>query len=141
MTETRTPINWALRPLRHYADFSERSPRAEFWWFTLFITIGYCVVLMALLAIFGFGADLETDTSPAALGFIILLVLIGIALFLPSLAVQVRRLHDFNISGWWILVCLIPYLGALIVLVFMLWPGTSGPNRFGDDPYGSSFDY
>jgi uncharacterized membrane protein YhaH (DUF805 family) len=53
---------------------------------------------------------------------------------IPSIAVQVRRFHDQDKSGWFVLLSLIPFLGAIIVLVFMFIEGTKGPNRFGADP-------
>ena len=60
--------------------------------------------------------------------------LVAIALFIPSLAVQIRRFHDQDKSGWFVLLAFIPYVGGLIVLVFMCIEGTPGPNRFGSDP-------
>jgi uncharacterized membrane protein YhaH (DUF805 family) len=65
---------------------------------------------------------------------LMLLGLFGLALFIPSIAVQVRRFHDQDRTGWLILLGLIPYVGGLIVLVFMCLPGTRGTNRFGPDP-------
>jgi uncharacterized membrane protein YhaH (DUF805 family) len=64
----------------------------------------------------------------------ILLSIVGLALFIPSLAVTVRRLHDQDKSGWLVLLPLIPLVGGIILLVFMLLEGTQGPNRFGPDP-------
>jgi uncharacterized membrane protein YhaH (DUF805 family) len=60
------------------------------------------------------------------------IVLLG--LLLPSLAVGVRRLHDTNRSGWWLLISLVPILGGIVCFVFMVLPGTRGPNKYGPDP-------
>ena len=64
----------------------------------------------------------------------IILAIFALAVILPALAVTVRRLHDTNRSGWWILVNLIPYVGGLVLLVLCAFAGTSGPNRYGDEP-------
>ena len=63
-----------------------------------------------------------------------LTLLLVLALIVPGIAVQVRRFHDQDKSGWFVLLALIPFLGGLIVLVFMCLEGTKGPNRFGPDP-------
>lgn len=127
-------LEWALLPLKRYADFSGRSRRKEFWLFTLLIT----VVMIVLSVVTGAGAvfmDPETAASGAGFGMgIILILLLSLALFIPGLAVQVRRFHDQDKSGWFVLLNFIPYLGGLIVLVFMCLEGTRGPNRFGPDP-------
>jgi uncharacterized membrane protein YhaH (DUF805 family) len=59
-----------------------------------------------------------------------------LGLFIPSLAVTIRRLHDINRSAWWVLIALIPFLGALVLLIFAVLDGTPGDNRFGPDPKG-----
>ena len=58
-------------------------------------------------------------------------MLAGLALFLPTLAVTVRRLHDIDRSGWWYLLSLIPIIGILVLLYWYIQPGTEGPNQFG----------
>lgn len=60
--------------------------------------------------------------------------LLGLALLLPSLAVGVRRLHDTDRSGWWILIVIIPIIGWLVLIFFFVTPGTPGPNRYGQPP-------
>jgi uncharacterized membrane protein YhaH (DUF805 family) len=65
-----------------------------------------------------------------------LLVLWWLGTLIPSIAVAVRRFHDQNQSGWLYLLCLIPYVGGIVLLVFMCLDGTPGPNRFGPDPKG-----
>lgn len=75
--------------------------------------------------------------STSGILLLIVLIVLGItllAIVIPSLAVQVRRFHDLDKSGWFILLNFIPYIGSIIVLVFMCMDGTRGPNRFGDDP-------
>lgn len=124
--------------LSKYATFSGRARRSEFWWFALFVAV-INIVLSALAAALG-GATPDpvtgqTSAGGAAVG--ILSLLVGLALLLPGLAVTVRRLHDTDRSGWWWFIALVPFVGAIVLLVFELLPGTVGPNRFGPDPKGT----
>ena len=91
------------------------------------------IVLIALVSV-GLAAG-GMGEEPGGL-FLILLLLYVAAFFIPNLAVQVRRFHDQDKSGWFVLLGFIPYLGGLIVLVFMCLEGTRGPNQYGDDPKG-----
>jgi uncharacterized membrane protein YhaH (DUF805 family) len=126
------PMEWMLLPLKRYADFQGRSRRREYWLFTLAL-----IVLATILALFaGVTSGGAGDGAGASIGLILLGILL-LAVFIPSLAVQVRRFHDQNRSGWLVLLGLIPYIGGPIVLVFMCLPGTPGPNRFGEDPKGA----
>ena len=115
-------MEWMLMPLRRYADFSGRSRRKEYWMFFL--------AYVLILAVTG----ILYEISHVVGGLIAAVVVLG--LFIPSLAVQVRRFHDQDKSGWFVLLSIIPYIGGLIVLVFMAIDGTRGPNRFGEDPKG-----
>ena len=122
-----SPIDWAMRPLKKYADFSGRAPRAEYWWFYLFMIILYCVaMILDGMSGGGFGG------TPYGLFTAIL----ALGLIIPGLAVSVRRLHDTDRSGWWLLISFIPLIGAIVLLVFTVTQGTQGDNRFGSDPYG-----
>jgi uncharacterized membrane protein YhaH (DUF805 family) len=60
--------------------------------------------------------------------------LFNLAAFLPSIAVAVRRLHDLDRSGWWILLIFLPLIGAVVLIVWYCTRGTEGPNQFGPDP-------
>jgi uncharacterized membrane protein YhaH (DUF805 family) len=134
-----------LRPLRHYADFNGRSSRQEYWLFMLFKLMVYVVlwgIVIALIVGSGeFGKKTNPDEFPTGiiLSFIPIL-LAWLVFFLPSLAVQVRRFHDQNQSGWMGLLNIpyyIPYLGTLAgiaILVFMCIEGTRGANQYGEDP-------
>jgi uncharacterized membrane protein YhaH (DUF805 family) len=55
---------------------------------------------------------------------------------IPNIAVQVRRLHDSDRSGWWLLLHLVPFIGSFVLLIFFLLDGSVGPNRYGQDPRG-----
>jgi uncharacterized membrane protein YhaH (DUF805 family) len=127
-------MEWMLLPLKRYADFSGRSRRMEYWMFTLGILIAE-LLLVALLAAAGSFAP-ENDNAPSVMGLLVtgVFFVFVVAIIVPSLAVQVRRFHDLDKSGWSVLLAFIPFVGGLIVLVFMCMPGTRGPNRFGDDP-------
>lgn len=127
-------MEWMTLPLRRYADFSGRSRRKEFWMFLL----GYMLLGMAITIIFAaFGAFSGAQWTPAGQGiFFLVIAVLGLGLFIPSLAVYVRRFHDQDRSGWWVLLAFVPYLGGLILIVFMCIEGTRGPNRFGPDPKG-----
>lgn len=130
-------MEWMLMPYRRYADFSGRSQRKEYWMFALFQFI-VAMVLVAVMFAGGFGSvnEMTGQAEPGALFYIGigLLVIFGLGSIIPSLAVGVRRFHDQDKSGWFLLLQLIPYVGGLIVLVFMCLDGTRGPNRFGPDP-------
>lgn len=125
-------MEWALMPYRRYFDFSGRSRRKEYWLFAAFIF----VVEVVLQALFISGGNPFTGVSPLFWLVLVLLCLFVLASFIPSLAVSVRRLHDQDRSGWFLLLLLIPFLGGLIILAMMCLPGTHGPNRFGADPLG-----
>lgn len=112
---------WIKGPLQRYADFNGRSRRKEFWLFQLiFVPIMAVVILLAGLGLF----DLAT----------LILVVAVLGLFIPQLALQVRRFHDQDKSGWFALFNLIPYVGIIIVLIFMLIEGANGDNQYGPDP-------
>jgi len=135
-------MDWMLMPYRRYFDFSGRSRRKEFWMFQLFQAI-VVIILYALLfagfpAVDAYGQVAE---APGALFYLacILLAIFALGSIIPAIAVEVRRLHDQDKSGWWILIALIP-LGGLVLLVFMFLEGTNGPNRFGEDPKATPND-
>ena len=102
--------------LKKYAVFRGRASRPEFWWYYLVYVIVSVVVILIDNAI-GAGN--------------ILYVIFSLALFLPTLAVTIRRLHDSDKSGWWVLIQLIPIVGTIIILIFIISNGTPGDNRFG----------
>ncbi len=114
-------LSWMLLPLRRYADFEGRSSRKEFWMFLLFTNLAAAALVIV-------GAIMSPDLG---LG---LLTLGFLGVLLPFIAVQVRRFHDQGKSGWFALLNLIPYIGILIILGFMLIEGTAGDNDYGPDP-------
>lgn len=116
-------MDWMLLPLRRYAEFSGRSRRREYWMFTLFVVLVSIILTMI---------DMMLGLTTAAGG--VLTLLFSLAVLVPSLAVGVRRLHDSERSGWWLLIGLVPFVGVIVLLVFMVLPGTRGANRFGPDP-------
>ncbi len=145
-------LEWMIMPLKRYADFSGRSRRSEYWWFTVFNAI-VAVVLVGIMLAGGLSASIlasagqsGAEVSPASFGpiFWIGAGLLGIwvlAILIPSIAVAVRRLHDRDMSGWWYLGVIvagrIPFIGFIAniaFLVLMFLPGTTGPNRYGPDP-------
>jgi uncharacterized membrane protein YhaH (DUF805 family) len=136
-------MRWMLLPLRRYADFRGRSRRREYWLFILFnVLMGVALVLLGAILTGGFGGYDGTGDAPAIaiLGFAPF-ILFYLAVLVPSIAVQVRRLHDRGWSGWWLLgfylLSWVPVLGLILsigLIVVMCLPGTAGPNRFGPDP-------
>ncbi|MCA1222946.1 DUF805 domain-containing protein [Streptomyces sp. 8L] len=108
-------MNYYLDVLRNYAGFSGRAQRSEYWMFTLFNLIA-----SVLLVIIG-----------AVIHFPLLCGVYALAVLVPALAVAFRRLHDTDRSAAWILIGLVPFIGAIILLVFLCQEGTRGPNRYG----------
>ena len=107
---------WKKVVLEDYANFAGRARRAEYWWFTLANIIA--IIVLALL-------------MAAVKIFIVLYVIYALALIIPSIAVTIRRLHDTDKSGWWILIGLVPFVGGLILLVLMCIDSTRGTNQWG----------
>jgi len=124
-------MEYMFMPLRRYFDFSGRSRRKEYWLWTLFVVIVE-VVLYSLIV----GAVLGSDGQMSAMVGLpfMLLMIFGLAIIIPGIAVTVRRLHDQDKSGAFILLVFIPLVGPIILLVFMCMEGTPGPNQYGPDP-------
>jgi uncharacterized membrane protein YhaH (DUF805 family) len=119
-------MDWMLMPLRRYAEFSGRSRRKEYWMFYLFCII-VAVVLSVIEGILGL-----TGMVGGVYGPLTTIFLLGI--LIPSIAAGIRRLHDTDRSGWWMLIGLVPLIGPIVLLVFFVSDGTNGPNKFGPDP-------
>jgi uncharacterized membrane protein YhaH (DUF805 family) len=119
-----------------YVTFSGRAARSEYWWYTLFSFIVSIVIMFVESALgLGQGAVSSGDGGfSAAYSGGILSILWSLGNLLPAIAVGVRRLHDTDRSGWWLLIALIPLIGLIVLLVFFCSKGTTGPNRFGGDP-------
>ncbi len=118
-------MNWYLGVLKKYAVFSGRARRKEYWLFALFNII-ISVVLTVI--------DLLTGTFSEDAGIGLLNGIYCLAVLIPSIAVGVRRLHDTNRSGWWLLINLVPCFGPIIFLVFAVQDSQPGENRFGPNP-------
>ncbi|HEY5713705.1 MAG TPA: DUF805 domain-containing protein [Allosphingosinicella sp.] len=108
-------MHWMLMPLRRYADFSGRSRRMEFWMWQLGKVIFFGVLFILALAMMG-PALMSGDVNNLGSAFIgimflyLIYLVVGLAILVPDLAVAVRRLHDTERSGWWILAPLAPYI-------------------------------
>jgi len=122
---------WFLMSMNKCAQFDGRSRRKEFWIFELLNIL----IMLALFfsGFFAFGTTEHNNDLSEAVLFIPLAIYI-LAIILPSLAVTVRRLHDTGKSGWMILLCLIPIIGVIIVLVFVVLDSDHGPNKYGPNP-------
>lgn len=120
-------MNWYLSVLRNYFAFQGRARRKEYWFFLLFNFI-----FLAILSVL----DNSTGTFNPDSGYGLLSGIYTLAVFIPSLAVSVRRLHDTSRSGWWLLISLIPLIGFIVLLIFMLQNSTPGQNQYGANPKG-----
>ncbi|GLZ50250.1 hypothetical protein Acsp06_64350 [Actinomycetospora sp. NBRC 106375] len=125
-------MQWYLKVLKQYADFSGRARRTEFWMFVLFNAIAY-IVLALIDVLIGTASFTSTGTG-FSFGGGLLSGLYSLGVLIPSLAVAVRRLHDTDRTGWWLLIGLVPIVGGIVLLVFYCIEGTRGPNQYGPDP-------
>jgi len=112
-------MSWYVEALKKYAEFSGRARRKEYWMFVLV----NMVIISVLYIIEGLAG------GPGFLGG-----LYSLAVLIPSLAVGVRRLHDTNRSGWWLLIGFIPLIGAIVLLVFTVQDSQPGGNQYGPNP-------
>lgn len=118
-------MQWYLKVLKNYAGFSGRARRKEYWMFVL-INMIIAFALGLLDGLLGF------YDSQAGIGLLSGLYMLGIVI--PSLAVAVRRLHDTGRSGWWLLIVLVPLIGGLVLLVFLVLDSEPGTNQYGPNP-------
>lgn len=129
MTTSEMNMPDAVRTvLGKYVTFSGRASRPEFWWYYLFLFLLYFVAAAVegylLAPMLGLTPFAPESGQPVQ-------VILSLALFLPTLAVAVRRLHDIDRSGWWYLVGLVPIIGTLVLLWWFTRPSSEGPNQFG----------
>ncbi|MEL6809154.1 MAG: DUF805 domain-containing protein [Pseudomonadota bacterium] len=127
ITATRTVLS-------KYVTFSGRASRSEFWWWVLalFIVLFICQMVdgLLILPLLGFEAFQPEGGTP--LSFIVSLLVI-----LPNIAVAIRRLHDTGRVGWWVLIGLVPIVGALVLIYFYIQPSEENANQFGPpQPFG-----
>ncbi|MBC6994876.1 DUF805 domain-containing protein [Neolewinella lacunae] len=123
--------------LSKYAEFTGRSRRSEYWYFVL----GNLLVYLALAAVGTLLGALVGGGETAMFLMIGLIGLFGLAIFVPSLAVAIRRLHDTGRSGWWYLIVLVPYVGGIVLIVFMCLDSQPGANKWGPNPKtGATFN-
>ena len=125
-------MDWMLMPYRRYADFSGRSQRKEYWMFQLLVFIVYFVASMLITmgapTVDPYTGQMSGGSALATVGTAILGIF-WLGTIIPAIAVAVRRMHDQDRSGWWILV-------PIANIIFLFIDGTPGPNRFGEDPKG-----
>ncbi|MEG3110203.1 DUF805 domain-containing protein [Pantoea sp. T14] len=117
-------MNEYLSALKQYGVIQGRCRRKTYWLFVL-VNILVSVVLTVLDTVLGFNIWLDEG---------LLSTLYSLAILIPSITVSIRRLHDLDRSGWWLLLILLPFIGTLLLLIYFCFKGSEGPNRFGDDP-------
>lgn len=118
-------MNWYLGVLQKYAVFSGRARRKEYWMFFLFN-----LIISIILAV----VDKMTGSFVEDVGMGIFEGIYSLAIIIPSIAVSVRRLHDTDRTGWWLLIGLIPLIGAIVLIVFMVQDSKPGHNQYGPNP-------
>jgi uncharacterized membrane protein YhaH (DUF805 family) len=124
-------MHWFINPIKnHYADFSGRATRKEYWMFTLI----YMLLGVAGGFSFAFIGFLFFDETFLLVGAIVFII-VFLGTLIPAIALQVRRLHDIGKSGWWYFIGFIPYIGGIILLVMSALPSQAGSNAYGPNVY------
>lgn len=118
-------MNWYLKVIKSAFDFNTRARRKEYWMFFLFNMI-ISIVLMMI--------ENATGLSNPEQGFGMISGLYSLVMFIPGLALAVRRLHDINKSGWALLVAFIPLVGGILAIIWMCKEGDQGENKYGPNP-------
>jgi uncharacterized membrane protein YhaH (DUF805 family) len=104
----------------NYVNFSGRAARSEYWYWVLF----------------NFLAGVVTEIIDTGIGMSLTTAIFSLAVLLPGIAVSVRRLHDLDRTGWWVLLALVPVVGIIVLLIWFCTKGTDGSNQYGADPLG-----
>ncbi|MGZ5043669.1 MAG: DUF805 domain-containing protein [Methylobacter sp.] len=118
-------MNWYLEVLKKYAVFNGRARRKEYWYFLLISTV-ISIVLVLIDSVIG------TLSEEAGIG--LLSGIYSLAVLIPGISVAIRRLHDTDRSGWWFLIALIPIIGGIVLLIFMVLDSAPGDNQYGPNP-------
>lgn len=115
--------------LKKYAKFEGRANRPQYWYFVLTEFLAFFILeILCVIPFVNIIAGLA-------------LLVLSFGLIVPALAVSVRRLHDTNRSGWWLLLYFVPFVGAIVLLVFMCLEGTKGANKYGDEPVVENYKF
>lgn len=125
---------------RKFSCHTGRSRRKEYWAWSVFNTL-FIAVWAIIMAICIAISDINLDSKPEWLGIVavimsLILCVFVIAAIIPGINLYIRRMHDMNASGWWVLCIFILYVSAIYALVIGIIDGTTGPNRYGPDPKG-----
>ncbi|WP_038142133.1 DUF805 domain-containing protein [Vibrio nigripulchritudo] len=118
-------MEWYLAVLKKYAVFKGRARRKEYWMFILFNAIFTSIL----------------GLIDKILGVEFLGIIYGLALIVPGIAVNVRRLHDIGRTGWWVLIALVPFIGWAVLIIFAATEGVKGSNEYGSDPKESDENF
>jgi uncharacterized membrane protein YhaH (DUF805 family) len=118
-------MNWYIGAVKKYSVFTGRARRKEYWYFTLF----NIVIIIPLTLI-----DMMTGTFSNEANMGLFSGVFILAILIPSIAVSIRRLHDTNRTGWWMLISFIPILGPIVLLIFLVQDSQIGENRYGPNP-------
>ena len=123
------PMQWLKAVVGKYATFGGRARRREYWRYIVYYVLAFLTLLLV---------DVLTDTfnMETQLGFLSGSFLLF--MLIPSVAVAVRRLHDTERSGWWVLLAFLPLIGQLVLLFFFVQEGDEGSNAYGPDPKSPS---
>lgn len=115
--------------IKKYAKFEGRANRPQYWYFVLTQFLAFFILeLLCVIPFVNIIAGLA-------------LLVLWLGLIVPGIAVAVRRLHDTNRSGWWLLLCFVPFVGAIVLLVWMCSEGTKGANKYGDEPVVENYKF
>ncbi len=120
-------MNWYLEVLKKYAVFKGRARRKEFWMYILFNMIFTFVAM---------GLDNLLGTTYKNINYGIFYTLYVLAVIVPGLAVEIRRLHDVGKSGWWLFIALVPLIGSIWLIVLLATDSQPGENPYGPNPKG-----
>lgn len=131
-----------LLPLARYAEFQGRSTRSEYFGFLIFSVMAYPITILIIrLTISPLLGSILNPENPdnASFGIWIvasktLIIPYALFIFVPYIAVLIRRLHDQGKSGYWLLILLVPYIGIMIIWILTCMDGDKGNNKYGPDP-------
>ncbi len=106
-------MDYFIGALKQYADFTGRARRKEYWMFILIY-----MIINIILAVLGLEA---------------ISMIVGLVLLIPSISIATRRLHDTGRTGWWQLIVLVPLIGIIVLIVFLI-QDSHDANDYGENP-------